>query len=366
MNHNTGAFVQQQGGMNDHIINQSFFTEMDDPAIQGASGYVDPQQNFELDPQHIEGEFTNVAPKSSFKKRMLVASLCGVGFLSAVAGVLQMPQVKGFIDGSAVGPVAAASPVPAPIAQVPTSLGGLAEKPPASLMPPQEVAAPAAPVPATSAVVLPSAATQNPVPQVAAEAAPVAPIAPPHNSLAAPQPAPASLGAPQPVSAGLAPSALPSAPAVVAAPVVAAATTAAAPAVPPVLTTAAKSEATPQPTPIVKAAAPAASKQDVKQEAKPAAKQIASASSKTPPAAKKEASVGEEGGESVKPLVTFSAGQIGLRSLSPDTLVLVSSKTNAATRYRVGDSLPSGDVIQHLDSNAMTVVTNRKVIRIIN
>ena len=70
--------------------------------------------------------------------------------------------------------------------------------------------------------------------------------------------------------------------------------------------------------------------------------------------------------ESVKPLVSFSAGQLGVRSFSQDTLILLSSKTNSPVRYRVGDTLPSGDVIEHLDSNSMTVVTNLKVIRITN
>lgn len=384
MNYATGASNghQPNGGMNDHIINQSFITDMDDPALNGDPGYIGRQPQFEIDPAHIECEFTNVTPKSTFKKKILVVSMCGLGFLGAVAGALQMPQVKGFIDGSsAISPAAAAiSPISGTVAQVPAALGTLTEKPPASLLPPENnpTSSPAEAV-APIGSVLASAGSVNPaVPPavvdqpsgttvVAAVTLPAGATATTPASLAAPASVvdtTSTAGSPAPIAPVAATQLSSDAKATAGAPVVVTQTDVASLAKP----VSAKSGAVATPPARVAKAEPQA---PVKQEAKPAHKQAAVGAAKPPSVAIKDVgeprvAVDEDVGEAVKPLVTFSAGQIGLRSMSPDTLVLVSSKTNNATRYRVGDSLPSGDVIQYLDSNSMTVVTNRKVIRIIN
>lgn len=68
----------------------------------------------------------------------------------------------------------------------------------------------------------------------------------------------------------------------------------------------------------------------------------------------------------VKPLITVTANEIGLRSLTADTLVVANASSGSITRYRVGDYLPSGEKIRHIDSLALTIVTDKQIIRIVN
>lgn len=66
----------------------------------------------------------------------------------------------------------------------------------------------------------------------------------------------------------------------------------------------------------------------------------------------------------VKPLVTVTANQIGLRSLMKDGLVV--SVSGELQRFKVGDYLPSGDRVVFIDSQAYTIVTDKQIIRVVN
>lgn len=68
----------------------------------------------------------------------------------------------------------------------------------------------------------------------------------------------------------------------------------------------------------------------------------------------------------VKPLVSLTAAQFGLRSISNDVLVLSEERTGYTKKFRVGDSLPSGERITHIDAVSRTIVTNHQIIRITN
>jgi hypothetical protein len=70
----------------------------------------------------------------------------------------------------------------------------------------------------------------------------------------------------------------------------------------------------------------------------------------------------DDGG--VKPLVTITAAEIGLRFFTADELSVSAKGANKAATYRVGDTLRSGELIQHLDPSSMTIVTDRRVLRI--
>ena len=66
----------------------------------------------------------------------------------------------------------------------------------------------------------------------------------------------------------------------------------------------------------------------------------------------------------VKPLITVTANQIGLRSLLRDGLVV--SVSGELRRFVVGDYLPSGDRVVFIDSQASTIVTDKQIIRVVN
>lgn len=64
----------------------------------------------------------------------------------------------------------------------------------------------------------------------------------------------------------------------------------------------------------------------------------------------------------VKPLVTVTANQIGLQSLTKEAILI--NDGGSSRRYRVGDYLPDGDQLLFIDSQAATIVTDNKVIRV--
>ena len=66
----------------------------------------------------------------------------------------------------------------------------------------------------------------------------------------------------------------------------------------------------------------------------------------------------------VKPLVTVTANQIGLKSLTKDMLLVANGATTH--RYSIGDLLPSGERIVFIDSHAATIVTDKQIIRVAN
>ncbi len=67
----------------------------------------------------------------------------------------------------------------------------------------------------------------------------------------------------------------------------------------------------------------------------------------------------------VKPLVTVTANQIGLKSLTKEAL-LIANNGGASQQFRVGDYLPNGDQLLFIDSQAATIVTDKKIIRVAN
>lgn len=68
----------------------------------------------------------------------------------------------------------------------------------------------------------------------------------------------------------------------------------------------------------------------------------------------------------VKPLVAMSANEIGLRFFTDDAISVQGKGDAKPQTFRVGDRMPSGEVIQKLISGSTTVVTDRRVIRISN
>ena len=68
--------------------------------------------------------------------------------------------------------------------------------------------------------------------------------------------------------------------------------------------------------------------------------------------------------EVVREVMTVTAEQIGLRAFTQGQLVVNSGGQDAT--YRVNDRLPSGERIERIDAVAMTVVTDRSVIRVKN
>ena len=82
---------------------------------------------------------------------------------------------------------------------------------------------------------------------------------------------------------------------------------------------------------------------------------------KTSSEASASGSTAGQGG--VTPVVTLSSAQMGVRSFSADSVV-VQVPGGDVKSYRVGDSLPNGEKLQKLDPTSMTMVTDRRVIRI--
>lgn len=347
----TGQSHHRTDSMNDHIIQTSFDEDMD---ISGESEHRENAESFKLSPDSIDAEFETVKPKQNKRKIIAMSIVAGLA-IGAVVMLAQLflgarpdkPTIPLADSGVQLPDAGAQSTAVAPTGLAadakPVATGETAKVGGGAVVPPQASAvmngspAVAAAAPATP----PSQGV--PAASTAAVLASVAPTAVSTNQ-AAPQPtvttkpaAPASLAAPAEVV-----------PQQKAAEVEKA--------VMPEKSPKAVEAKKPDQKPAQAATAPQKPSQPAKQ-ASPTTNKSANAEVAAPHEAAQEA---------VKPLVTFSAGQLGLRSFSPDTLILVANKTSQPVRYRVGDALPSGDVIEKLDSASMTVVTNRKVIRILN
>lgn len=328
-----------------------------------------PNIELDLEPQDvIDTEFVEqVPPKKSRKKLFLALALAGV-VIGGVAA-LQFPQVHALLEGNNQKlDLAALSGVEGGS----TTAGNPFAMPEASA-PQQDVVAaqlPAAPAPSA---VLPDAATPQPAvveaatsaPQpapvaledaaeaellaAAAGSEPVAAAPAPVQQVQQPQPAPqvvTETPVPAPVQAAVpapAPDASPapvSAQPVVApvAPVAKVATPVAPASVKPAIETKKAPPAEPK-----KASAPAPRKNETAQRTKPA-----EPSSKEP--------------ETVRDVMVVTASQIGLRAFTDGQLVVSTGGRDAA--YRVHDLLPSGERIERIDPVAMTVITDRSVIRV--
>ncbi|MGE0014335.1 MAG: hypothetical protein AB7S62_19145, partial [Azoarcus sp.] len=216
----------------------------------------------------------------------------------------------------AVVEAATSAPQPAPVA---VEAGAEAEL----------LAAAAGSEPVAAAPIAPAPVQQVQQPQPAPKVVTEAPVAAPVQA-AVPAPAPAPAASPAPVSAQ--PAAAPVAPvAKVAKPVEPTA-------VKPAVETKKVPPAEPK-----KAAAPAPRKTETAQRTKPA-----EPSSKEP--------------ETVRDVMVVTASQIGLRAFTDGQLVVSTGGRDAA--YRVHDLLPSGERIERIDPVAMTVITDRSVIRV--
>lgn len=66
----------------------------------------------------------------------------------------------------------------------------------------------------------------------------------------------------------------------------------------------------------------------------------------------------------VLPLVVVVPDQIGIRSVTADFITITTS--TGLQRFKVGDYLPSGERLAHIDASASTIVTDKKIIRILN
>ena len=350
--------------------------------------------NFQIDPESIDAEFTTVKnAKKSKNRKLLFISLGAVAVFSSMFFALHFMMGPKEVVQTAIGPQG----IPEPAAQTPATLNSLSSTVPSSLTPPeakQESAPKESPSAVAEAVdgkpnVAASTPTAIPVTAPAAQMLPVA-------NQAAPAPVLPTAALPASAPAPVLPVAAQQEPL----PVTSKTSDTQQPrqmvedakSPDPQLKIASNVAEKPNNKPAEKTSSQAPVKQEKKAEEKKSSEKStdkgetkqdkktveqkqpakekttdkpankATVSSEKPKAETQEAAAME----SVKPLVSFSAGQLGVRSFSQDTLILLSSKTNSPVRYRVGDTLPSGDVIEHLDSNSMTVVTNLKVIRITN
>ena len=333
-----------------------------------------PNIELDLEPQDvIDTEFVEqVPPKKSRKKLFLALALAGV-VIGGVAA-LQFPQVHALLEGNnqqldlaalsgveggqtttgnpfampeASAPqqaVVAAQPAaaPAPSAVLPDAAAPQPAVVEAATSAPQPapvaveagaeaelLAAAAGSEPVAAAPIAPAPVQQVQQPQPAPKVVTEAPVAAPVQA-AVPAPAPAPAASPAPVSAQ--PAAAP------VAPVAKVATPVAPASVKPAIETKKAPPAEPK-----KASAPAPRKNETAQRTKPA-----EPSSKEP--------------ETVRDVMVVTASQIGLRAFTDGQLVVSTGGRDAA--YRVHDLLPSGERIERIDPVAMTVITDRSVIRV--
>jgi len=338
--------MSSAAGINEFIIDDSF---QGDAVMDSHRDGRGPQQDFVQDVDVIDGDFAPVRNAKAKKRKILAVSLTVVGLLGASA-IVAIQLNAGMGKSSAFPLDAAGGPVGAKLTQTaPGQLPVVAPVPPEAILP------------ATTAVSVPGAAVANGA-QAAVLSAPqavepsVAPAIVPAASPAAPvvpvasQPASAIVDKAS-VSVSTPPlkpnvEAQPSIQPVVAQP------PQASPFIAQAVAKAAPTQETPkaQPKPVVK-----------KLEA-PKKPELAKVAKPTPPSQKPEAQPADAG--EVKPLVTMTGAAIGLRFFTADALSVAAMGADKPTTFRVGDSLPSGERIKHLDPSSMTIVTDRRVIRI--
>lgn len=354
--------------INEFIIHDSF---RDDEQTQPHHEARSRASDFVHQADVIDGDFAPVPDLKAKKRKILIRSLSVVGIVGFVAvAVIQInPDFGRFNQSASEFPLVAAGGGTSSASTPPIQLPSAAPMPP--MAPPvQQTAAQAAPV--SSSDVAATVTPQSAVPAENASQTGIIPAAPQtvmtSNAAVAAQPVPNTIEK----SATLPQAASPSQPGVVTPDQAIEAAKSQKPAaigavaVAGKLTTQAKTE-TPgtvipaQPVASAVAAVPqkaipiqAAPKQPVP------VKQVAAK-----PATgtqKSEASSNDEGG--VKPLVTMTGDEIGLRFFTADALSVSAKGQHKAATYRVGDALRNGERIQHLDPSSMTIVTDRRVIRI--
>lgn len=357
--------------MNDHIIKHSFDQDLasGDLELEVEDKLGDPE--FQIHPDTIDAEFHSVTKEKSKRIPIIASLVCGFSIVVLWVAYQVLPGLLTKTEEST--PTAATASLPSS-AQVPAGIASIGV--PASLTGPQERKADETGVKDQAAVGTVQVVTPNGAVVVTQPAA--APDVQLSNAAKetspAQQPAAAVSVATQPAPVLPLPAkAAQSTDAVLAAvekkePISASPKTAVVTVTPLVKTT---SQVQIEPTSVRKPSAqqatePPQATKAAKVQSKPVEPKMVAKADPVKKSVEMDGDPVMSGSETVKPLVTFSSGQIGLRSFSADTLVMVSSKTNSPVRYRVGDVLPSGDRIEHLDSNSMTVVTNHKVIRIVN
>lgn len=334
--------------INDAIVDHNFAID-GDPVAGGAYPPSDHDQPFVHDLQNQDFVLVN-DDKSKLKKRKLVIAICAV--LAIGGAAITLIQATGSGTQKPDDFAFAKPPLTPPVQSAP----------PAALMPPEGE----------------KPSGQDGAPQDAPQTAPLgAPLHGAQPGTAASSPAslatpPAQADAHAPATpAATAPTVSTPAPAAAAVP---AATPASAPVASPAATAPTKPAAQPlaqKPAPAPAPAQPAkpapaaqAAKQAPVAQPKPAAAPTQAAQPAKPKPEVAAAGAGQGSAGDVKPLVTVSAAEIGLRFFTPDSISVSASKDTSPQMYRVGDMLPSGERIQHLDAGAMTIVTSRRVIKI--
>lgn len=361
-------------GINDKVISQSFADDRATPGVEqdfeiDAAGSAPVGNEFDGDIQ--EGQFDQVTPaRRGVTGKVMAAGLVGLALAGgAYFFASQQEQKRVTPDFAAMKQALPPSPAPAvqPVEPVPLAQNGSPEAAPGSgeqVLPVGQVAvgtapssasgsentsvAPAAPPVAQPSMVTVAPTTSNPLTPVSMRpqpsAAPIVAAAPPSPKpevkVAAPvqkQPAPPAAAKepvqPQPKKAKP-----------VKAQVVSAGKDAAGEVAPPRSSASAAVEPRPRP-PVIKV------------ETKP----IPSETGSIAPARNSD---DRPLANDVRPLVTVTAEQIGLRALTSDSLMVVTG--SGQQRFRIGDYLPSGERITFIDSPASTIVTDQKIIRVVN
>lgn len=329
--------------INEAIIDHNFTLDAEHQDGDATSSQ-EPNQPFVHDLDHED--FVLVTDdKSKLKKRRLAIAIGSVLIVGGIAvayiqfagvGAQQKHDDFAFAKPPLELPVQNHNPAALPPAEVPAQVPG--QDGTAS----NQEATPAPGVSPQSVALTPPTAASQTMPVASQQAAPVQAAAP---AQVTPSPAPTPAQPVQPAAVTQAPVAVQPTPPANQAPAATKTATQSAPATKPSpAQPAAKAPPAPQaksPAPAATAVAPAKAKNDA------------------PVSATGQASGGE-----VKPLVAVSAAEIGLRYFTPDSISVATSKDTAPQMYRVGDMLPSGERIQHLDAGAMTIVTSRRVIKI--
>lgn len=373
--------------INNTIIGQSF---RDSARSQDANGFDveltgDPdagQGTKAFTSDVVDGDFEPVVPAKRRPIKLILAGVFSVSVLLAggaayTASIMQKPkasdidfgaikrasptQVAAVAVAPALGEQAATAPttdtsVVAPAVLPPPAIGA-APAPIAVASPPTP---PALPVPGVAPAPLPVAVAVPPAGQgvPAVPTAPTPAIAKPAVPAAGTPPALAAAAHPQSEAAKLAAS--PPKPSV---------PPTAKPPVPPVAKAAVGLPAKPvvkpvvaRPVPLAAAKQPAPVKLVVAAKSVPAKPQLAKVVAPQPQPIHADDS--NPLGADVRPLVTVTAEQIGMRAMSAEAISLATAA--GVQRFKVGDYLPSGDRVMHIDPPGSTLVTDKKIIRVVN
>lgn len=79
---------------------------------------------------------------------------------------------------------------------------------------------------------------------------------------------------------------------------------------------------------------------------------------------KKKSSDGDDAASDVRPLLTVTAEQIGIRAMAPEHISI--STSAGIQQFKIGDYLPNGERITHIDAPGSVIVTDKKIIRVVD